>query len=556
MGWDPTGSQDSDEAESVDDPIVSRINTVLRNTTTSRRTYLGGVIGTVATAALSSPAAADDHGYGQGGFGEGGYGEDTTLSPGEHILTLVGNSKTVTHYHFTVAGDVTIEKSTEYDGTLNTFDTIEGTTVSGRTSAEPDSFLLGAGAELTSFSAYGPLNIYVDGQDVGRKVTEEIDGTDGDLKSEADNAKTEETAAEDEDTDDSEGEDDEDESEESTDTEGERVDESDYANVVDIVEEGADNSGTKSITSTLRRVAADDTLIRFPPGEYRMDSGVRVTNYTNLGLVGRDATIVSRAGEDTLFKLGTYKAPYDSVHVEGFTVDISRSNTGGRAFEVHANDSLSVLDITIDGEHDTANHGPLLVGVQSSSGEGLVENYDASDGGAEASGGNGGTGLLVSNYQTGTVTLRDCHIGPWPDNGIYCSNATPPSSQDGTVHVEGGFVENANVAGVRLAGDNSSIDGTEFVYDESIDGFDGQRPVRLDWGEDLVVENITIDMSGVSITEAIRVMPGVDSATIRNVSGGVSSDVRDLISVTPGAGSVETSGLDVSGFSRYDVFEY
>lgn len=513
------------------EPLLSRINTSIRDATTTRRTLLGGIGGTVSVAALSSPAAADEH----------------DPVDGEHILTLVGNGAEVTHYHFTVSGDITIEKSTAYDGTVNSFDTVDGSTISGRTTAEPDSFVLGPGAELTSFSAYGPLNIFVDGQAVGLHASEEIDGTGGDLESEADNGDSEE-----EDTGDSEEEEPTD-----TDTEDERVDESDYSNVVNIVEEGADNTGSESITSTLRRVAADDTLVRFPSGEYRMDRGIRVTSYDNLGFVGRDATIVSHAsGDTTLFKLGTYRSPHGSVHVEGFTVDITRSNTGGRAFEVHANDSLTVLDITIDGEHDTPNYGPLLVGVQSSSGEGLVENLDASDGGAEVSGGNGGTGLLVSNYQEGTVTIRDCHIGPFPDNGVYCSNGTAPSHRGGTVHVEGGLIENANVAGVRLAGDNSSIDGTEFVYDESIPGFAGQRPIRLDWGEDLVVENVSITMENVEITEAIRVMPGLDSATVRDVSADLTSDVRDFLSITPGAGSVETNGLDVSGYRRYEIFEY
>ncbi|MDL5362729.1 hypothetical protein, partial [Halalkalicoccus sp. NIPERK01] len=228
-------------------------------------------------------------------------------------------------------------------------------------------------------------------------------------------------------------------------------------------------------------------------------------------------------------------------------------DTGGRVFELQAGDSLYAGDITVDGKHDTPSKGPMLVGLQSGGGEGLVENVDLSDGGEEVSGGRGGTGLLVSNYHEGTVTLRNIEVGPFPDNGIYCSQGD--SSADGTVHVEGGRVENANVAGVRLGGDGSSIEGTTFVYDEDIDGFGGQRPIRLDGGSGLEVSDVTIEMS-IDQTEAIRVMSGVESASIHDVEMDLSSAVRDGVSITGGAGSVETDDLSVSGNGRYPVFEY
>ncbi|ADJ13715.1 hypothetical protein HacjB3_01610 [Halalkalicoccus jeotgali B3] len=322
---------------------------------------------------------------------------------------------------------------------------------------------------------------------------------------------------------------------------------------MDIVEAGADNDGDSSITSTLERVADDGTLVKFPAGEYLVDGTVRIAGYEQFGMVGDDATIRVAPTDDYTFKLGTYRSPIDDLHVEGFTADISGDNTGGRVFELQAGDDLYAGDLTVSGKHDTPSKGPMLVGMQSSDGEGLVENVDLSDGGEDVSGGRGGTGLLVSNYHEGTVTLRDIQIGPFPDNGIYCSQGD--SSADGTVHVEGGRVENANVAGVRLGGDGSSIEGTEFVYDEDIDGFGGQRPIRLDGGSGLEVSEVSIEMS-IDQTEAIRVMPGVDSASIHDVDMDLSGTVRDGVSVTGGAGSVETDDLSVSGNGRYDVFEY
>lgn len=332
------------------------------------------------------------------------------------------------------------------------------------------------------------------------------------------------------------------------------VDESVYANVVDIVEAGADNTGSQSILSTLRNVGNDDTLVKFPEGEYLIDGQFRIANYTKFGMVGENATITVAPTDGYTFKLGTHRYPTGDLHVEGFTVDISGPNTGGRVFELQAADSLYAGDITVEGTHDTPSKGPMLAGIQTSGGEGLVENVDLSDGGEEVSGGRGGTGLLVSNYHEGTVTLRNIEIGPFPDNGIYCSFESNGSA-NGTVHVKGGRFVNTNVAGVRLAGDDSSIAGATFVYDRSIPGYGGQRPIRLDSGSNLSVRNVDIEMS-IDQTEAIRVMGGVDSATIRDVEMDLTSAVRDGVSVTSGAGSVETSGLDVTGNGRYERYDY
>ncbi|MCL7416822.1 MAG: hypothetical protein M8354_03135 [Halalkalicoccus sp.] len=543
-----------------------------RTSRTSRRSYLGALAGAAAVPVFGSVASADS----------------------ERVITVVGRGSTA-HYEFSVSGDV--EKSTAHDGTINSFDAIDESRVTGRTTHEADSFAFTG--EISGFEADAPVDVSIDGETVdpaafgeaahvvsvtGRGSTAHYDLTiDGSVEKstayggtintydaidrstvtgrtthETDSfAFTGEIADFEADapvdlTLDGEpadlgggvqatSTDDEDEDSE--------VDESAYSTVVNIVEAGADNDGDESITSTLEQVAGDDTLVKFPPGEYLVDGQFRIAGYEKFGMVGEDATIHVAPTDGYTFKLGTYRSPIDDLTVEGFTADISGDNTGGRVFELQAGESLSARNLTVEGKHDTPSKGPVLVGLQSSDGEGLVENVDLSDGGEEVSGGRGGTGLLVSNYHEGTVTLRDIQIGPFPDNGIYCSN------KRGTVHVEGGHVENANVAGVRLRGDGSSIEGTEFVYDEHFDGFGGQRPIRLDGGSNLEVSNVEIDMS-IDQTEAIRVMPEVDSASIHDVDMDLSSSVRDGVSITGGAGSVETDDLSVSGNSRYTVFEY
>lgn len=451
-----------------------------------------------------------------------------------HILTIVGRGDTVTYVFSVTEG---IEKTNARGASINSYDAVDGTKVSGRTTEEPDSYEFTGIIE--SFEASGPVDLYIDGVRIDQATASDApieENVVADLEEQADEPAEEEPEPEEEDDD-------------------AAADESDYEHVVDIVAAGGDNTGSESILPTFRSVAADDTLIKFPPGEYLVDGAVRFTEYDNFGLVGSDATLVCDHGEATIFKLGTYREPHGSLHIEGFTCDITRSGAGGRVFELHATDSLYAGDITIEGQHDTPNGGPLLVGLQDRSGDGEVVNYSAADGGAEVSGGYGGTGLLVSNYHEGALTITDAQIGPWPDNGIYCSNGTPPSHQGGTVHVEGGLIKNCNVAGVRLAGVGSTLSGTRFVYDEEIPGFDGMRPIRVDWGRDLEISDVEIEMD-VSITEAIRVLEGVDSLTITDVTMSLSDRVRDAISILTDRDAVDISGLIAEGMSRYEVFDY
>lgn len=323
----------------------------------------------------------------------------------------------------------------------------------------------------------------------------------------------------------------------------------DYANIIDIVEAGADNNGDRSINPILNEVADDRTLIRFPEGTYFADDQFRIAGYDKFGITGENATISVAPTNGYVFKLGTYQNPINDLQVEGLTFDISREGAGGRALELQANDNLEAREIDFVGTHDTPSKGPLLVGLQTSDGTGVVEDIDISDGGVDTDGGNGGTGLLVSNYHQGTVTIRDVHIGPFPDNGIYVSGS------EGSVHIEGGIFENSNVAGVRLKGDGSSIEDAQFVVDESIEGFGAQRPIRLDNGADIEVRNCDIDMDA-SVTEALRILPDVESAVIADVAMKLSDQVRDGIAVTQGAGSVTVNNLEVSGNSRYEVYEY
>lgn len=81
---------------------------------------------------------------------------------GEPVITIAGRGSTV-HYEFAVIGDV--EKSTAYGGTINSYDGIDGATVAGQTTNEPDSYVFTG--EITEFSTDDPVDVSLNGQSTG-----------------------------------------------------------------------------------------------------------------------------------------------------------------------------------------------------------------------------------------------------------------------------------------------------------------------------------------------------------------------------------------------------
>ncbi|WP_245998474.1 carboxypeptidase-like regulatory domain-containing protein [Halalkalicoccus subterraneus] len=88
-----------------------------------------------------------------------------SLEPRERdVLTVTGRGET-SHYEFaTDLADGEIKKSTEYGATINSYDSIDGSTVTGRTTNEPDSFAFVG--EVVSFEADGPVDVLLNGEAV------------------------------------------------------------------------------------------------------------------------------------------------------------------------------------------------------------------------------------------------------------------------------------------------------------------------------------------------------------------------------------------------------
>ncbi|MFC7045280.1 right-handed parallel beta-helix repeat-containing protein [Halobacteriaceae archaeon GCM10025711] len=334
----------------------------------------------------------------------------------------------------------------------------------------------------------------------------------------------------------------------------------DYGTVVDVVEAGADNTGSTSVVDVLRAHAGDDTLLWFPPGRYLMDEQFRLSGFTNFGLVGPDATIVPArmdsvsgnivSGEFTgparLFKLGTYYAPGNGLRVEGFTFDYTAPGIGLRAIQAQVDDDLLIKDITVEGIHDGGTWGPIAADITDPNGIGTLQNVSLPDGGAFSVDTDGDiwvgpTGILVTPYHKGKLWVKDSTVVGFPDNGLY------DSGPDGRIVVDGGLYKNSNAANIRLAGDNCNIRNATVVVDANRGGDLNQRGIRLDSGDGLWLDNVDIRLEKPN-GNAITVMNGVGSAKIEDSSIYIGPDdarVSHGISIHPDAGPTDVQDVTI-----------
>lgn len=312
-----------------------------------------------------------------------------------------------------------------------------------------------------------------------------------------------------------------------------------YSSVVDVVDAGADNEGNESITPVIRDVIEDDTLLQFPPGRYYMDEQVRFTDFDNLGLRGNDATLVPANWYDfegpqyRLFRLGTHYAPGKNLRIGHFTVDQTAEDTGIRAFETYASDTLKVRNINVVGRHDSGTWGPGLFVVTDPDGDGIVEDFRAHGGGTlvENSPGDGyvgPTGILCNQGHAGTIRFVDCELGAFPDNGLYASGGT------GRVIVEGGRYYNSGTASIRIGASRGDVrNATVFVDDQPWDI--NQEGIRLEYGDWHIVDGVTIEMDQPH-GEAIHIQNDVDGTTIKDSSIRMETPAYLGVEINPGAG--------------------
>jgi hypothetical protein len=287
--------------------------------------------------------------------------------------------------------------------------------------------------------------------------------------------------------------------------------------VLRVTDYGVDPTGEEPISEALRSLPIDDgDTVFFPEGRYLMDDWFRYTGFGELEVVGDDATIVPSDDypHNWLFKLGVPDDPGSRLSIRGFDFDFTAPDTGLRALQTHVDDKLSVENVDVLGFHDSGRLGPYLFDVTDPDGWGEIRNVNAPEGAAftvntPGTIALGPTGIIVSPYHVGTVSFYDCHLGPFPDNGLYSS------TEQGRVRVLGGRFENSNISNIRLSGDHSAIHGATVVIDDARPEDENQRAIRLDGGSYNWVNDTTVRLE-LPNGRAISVLSDVEWARIQD----------------------------------------
>lgn len=137
--------------------------------------------------------------------------------------------------------------------------------------------------------------------------------------------------------------------------------------VVDMVEAGADPTGTTFIDPVLERVAGDDTRLVFPDGDYLLAS-FRRDDLSNFGVTADAASLVAPAGArgDWIRLRGGRDHAFS-----GLTFDLSRSDDA--RVELRPDDGLSLRRTAVTGWHAPTPHaGSLVVGLRNDDARGTV----------------------------------------------------------------------------------------------------------------------------------------------------------------------------------------
>ncbi|EMA54320.1 hypothetical protein C451_06715 [Halococcus thailandensis JCM 13552] len=245
-----------------------------------------------------------------------------------------------------------------------------------------------------------------------------------------------------------------------------------FKQTVDMVSDaGCDPSGNEPCDSKIRNAADDHTLLKFPPGEYRITEKNAILDKTNLGFLGEgDVRFKAPAGYNKKMLVvddGT------GLLFENIDVDLRASGaTPGLHFGV--DDDLEVHDVEYIGQGIHPNSDPRGGGngnpavtyalypiVRSPDGTGTVSNVVAKNDGLMGAynHGNGRVGVWIGISHKGTVTLKNCQFEGFPNNGLYCSRT------GGAVQVEGGVFRNNDITQVRLSSSDSYVKNATITAD-------------------------------------------------------------------------------------------
>ncbi|WP_276301495.1 hypothetical protein [Halorussus lipolyticus] len=223
----------------------------------------------------------------------------------------------------------------------------------------------------------------------------------------------------------------------STRTATEEVDRSQYETIVNVADAGADTSGSEPIDSILNEQVGDDTLLYFPSGRYLLGEW-EATGYTNLGVVGEDATLVPPKGKRDYWLMW---GDLGDFLFSGFTIDCRRNRVAPVTYLSVSGGTNVVRNVAVRG-HRRAPTTAFEVAAAGRGSSLRFENVALPDGSTH------GHAVYVFPRSVGELTFRNCRVEHWME-GLYSAYHRGP------LRILGGYYANNGIEQVRVGGGTS-----------------------------------------------------------------------------------------------------
>ncbi|WP_158056467.1 hypothetical protein [Halorussus halophilus] len=287
-----------------------------------------------------------------------------------------------------------------------------------------------------------------------------------------------------------------------------------YDTVVNVRDAGADASGERVVNPVLDDNLDDDTLLYFPPGRYRLEPW-QVIDYRNLGVVGKDATLVPPEGEQGYWLMCDELRQF---HFQGFELDTRARGVAPANFLTVTGGTNVVRDVSLRG-HRRIPRGGFEISVGDPNAELLFDRVSLPDGSTA------GNAIYTFPSSVGKLTLRDCYVEHWAE-GLYASPHSGPLS------VLGGYYGNNGIDQVRVGGGPSGalVRGVTVRVDQPKQPSQkpNMRGIWMEEGATARIENCDVaitNLTGTYSSGGIVVGRQAGAATIRNTRIRVDEDV-------------------------------
>lgn len=299
-------------------------------------------------------------------------------------------------------------------------------------------------------------------------------------------------------------------------------------NWVDIVEQGADNTGGSAVDSYVTNAIADNTLLVFPPGTYLFNGTVTLDDWEDVMFWapnGATFTTADSFNGDWLFDFGSTTAG-DGLRFEGITFDVSSVG----AVRARAVSDLTVADCEFPNAKTGTRSGAALhhldLAVTSAEGTGKVDHVNMTAGGSVLTDQTNPGGIAVGSAHAGTLTVSNANVAGFPNYGLDTAGASGP------VHVESGSYRNCGNGCLRLDGAGSAARDVEVTLDANLDsGFPSPRGVVVDGSTSATIDSLRllVDTGTTNPAVGVTIAENTGSMTIRDSQFVVEDSVRSVL---------------------------